>query len=104
MYNVVFCAMRSERTQKRKPEETFVYYDAEMEVGCDRSVRFIEKIPSPGNTEKEVLSRFDMEEKIAMLTDRYKQIVYLLNEGYSQKEIGDGLGYHSSRFRGWLKI
>lgn len=90
-FRCVFCAM-----QKRKPEETFVYYDAEMEVGCDRSVRSIEKIPSPGNTEKELLSRFDMEEKIAMLTDRYKQIVYLLNEGYSRKEIGDRLGYSQS--------
>lgn len=87
---------------RRIPDELLIYYDAECNNidgtnGVDRnSFSMLERIGSGVSVEDDVLTKINIENILNRLSDRDKLVFYLLNSGYSQREIGKVVGVSQS--------
>lgn len=92
MYSEFAKAYKFQHRKRCIPNDCITYYEHSLKGEDNKDITYLDVIPSDENIEDEAIMRLDVNDTISKLSDREKQVVALLDSGYTQSKIAEIVG------------
>lgn len=84
--------LRKGKNAKSIPEYQIYYYQAKMKNDEEDTNSHLNYLPAKENVENDVITQITFEKCLESFKDKEKQMILLLSNGYTQREVGRKLG------------